>query len=202
MAGRILKADILDAAAALLDDGGLPALAMRRIATRLGVQQSALYWHFDNKQQLLGALADHLLAGLPAPGGRDWPGRITTLSERLRDRLLAHRDGAELVATAYAFGLGGDAPRQAYLRELTGAGLPHDDAQIATSVLVHYVLGHVTSEQQQHQAAELGAIDPAIARDGNGASCGTTTDGSTFRDGIDLILGGIRAKLTSVRRDP
>ncbi len=195
MAGRILKADILDAAAALLDDGGLPALAMRRIATRLGVQQSALYWHFDNKQQLLGALADRILTEFTAtsPRHRDWQERVTVLSERLRRALLAHRDGAELVATAYAFGLGGDAPRQAYLRALTGAGLPPEDARIATSVLVHYVLGYVTSEQQQRQAAELGAIDPDISRGGDDArSAAAPSAEAGFHDGIALILGGIR----------
>ncbi|MEZ5294916.1 MAG: hypothetical protein R2697_01165 [Ilumatobacteraceae bacterium] len=34
-----------------------------------------------------------------------------------------------------------------------------DDAEIAASVLLHFVLGFVTDEQQHHQAAALGAID-------------------------------------------
>ncbi len=43
---------------------------MRKLATRLGVQAGALYWHFAGKQSLLDAMADRFpedfAADLPA----------------------------------------------------------------------------------------------------------------------------------------
>ena len=46
----------------LLDEYGLPDLTMRNLATALGIQPSALYWHFPNKQALLAAVSAKILA--------------------------------------------------------------------------------------------------------------------------------------------
>jgi len=46
----------------LLDELGLPDLTMRRLASTLEVQPSALYWHFPNKQALLASVADQIIA--------------------------------------------------------------------------------------------------------------------------------------------
>ncbi len=205
MAGRILREDILRAATTILDRGGLPSLAMRRIAAELDVQQSALYWHFRSKQELLGALADHLLAAVRLPAGDDWAARLTTFSVRLRAALLSHTDGAELVATAYAFGLGAGRLHTAYLEVLGRAGLTGTDADTAASVLLHYVLGSTTSEQQQRQATDLGAIDPRPARRPADADAARrpadakpspppadANELARFRDGLRLIVAGIR----------
>lgn len=64
---QLRRGDVLDGAMAILDEFGLPDLTMRRLATALGVQPGALYWHFPNKQTLLGALADKILEDVDAP---------------------------------------------------------------------------------------------------------------------------------------
>ena len=64
---QLRRADVVDGAMAILDEYGLADLTMRRLASSLGVQPGALYWHFPNKQTLLGALADRILAPLDAP---------------------------------------------------------------------------------------------------------------------------------------
>ena len=58
---RYHRSDIVERAVDVLDIYGLPDLSMRRIAGELGLQPSALYHHFDNKQTLLAAVADELL---------------------------------------------------------------------------------------------------------------------------------------------
>ena len=85
---------------------------MRRLGAELGVQPSALYHHFANKQTLLAAVADEILArGRRAPRPADaWDARVVALCLELRDAMLAYRDGAEVVATVHAFGLGAGAP--------------------------------------------------------------------------------------------
>ncbi|MCW4601325.1 TetR/AcrR family transcriptional regulator [Janibacter hoylei] len=62
---------IVATALGLLTRVGLPDLTMRAIGTELGVQQSALYHHFANKQTLLGAVADAILARRPALDATD-----------------------------------------------------------------------------------------------------------------------------------
>lgn len=71
---RHSRADIVDAAIEVLDRQGLPALSMRRIADALGIQASALYWHFPDKQTLLAAVSERILRGSDdaiAPEGPD-----------------------------------------------------------------------------------------------------------------------------------
>lgn len=65
--------DLVRRATAILDDYGIADLTMRRLARELDIAPSALYWHFANKQQLLGAVADHVLAPLAESDRRDAP---------------------------------------------------------------------------------------------------------------------------------
>ena len=58
---QLHKRDVVEAAATLLDEYGLADLTMRRLARELSVSPGALYWHFANKQELLGAIADRIL---------------------------------------------------------------------------------------------------------------------------------------------
>ena len=55
------RGDVVERALHVLDRYGLADLTMRRLATELGVQPSALYHHFPNKQALLAAVADEVL---------------------------------------------------------------------------------------------------------------------------------------------
>ncbi|HRE01214.1 MAG TPA: TetR family transcriptional regulator [Ilumatobacteraceae bacterium] len=187
MSEPLTRTDIVEAALGLLAGGGLHALAMRRIAAELGIQQSALYWHFDNKQQLLSAVADQIVAPVHPVEQGSWSSRIIALSARLRRALLAYPDGAELVAAAIAFRLGAQRPFQLFAGILADAGLGRDDAEIAASVLVHFTLGFTADEQQHHQAAALGAImpdpaDPSSADD-------------RFGRGVNLIVLGLTSQL-------
>ena len=58
---QLHKRDVVDAATAILDEYGIADLTMRRLARELKVTPGALYWHFANKQHLLGAVADRIL---------------------------------------------------------------------------------------------------------------------------------------------
>ncbi|MET0333080.1 MAG: TetR/AcrR family transcriptional regulator [Rhizobacter sp.] len=52
-----LRAALLTAAGALLDEGGVPAVSLREVARRVGVTPAATYRHFSDKDALLTALA-------------------------------------------------------------------------------------------------------------------------------------------------
>ena len=71
------KDGIARAALGLLDRTGLDGLTMRLVAAELGVRAPTLYWHVKNKQELLDAIANLLVAranlGLePSAPGQDW----------------------------------------------------------------------------------------------------------------------------------
>ena len=79
---------------------------MRRLARELNVSPGALYWHFANKQQLLGAVADRVLSARCGSGDpASWQSADRRrCAARLRDALLSHTDGAELVSASFAAG--------------------------------------------------------------------------------------------------
>lgn len=175
--------DVVDRALGVLDTYGLADLTMRRLAAELGVQPSALYHHVANKQTLLAAVADEILrrGERPAIVG-PWDARVVAVCGELRDAMLAYRDGAEVVATVHAFGLGARAPYDELVAALDDAGLADDLARTAARTLLHFVFGHATDEQTHLQAGSAGAI-PDEPRE--------TSD---FEVGLALILDGIRLR--------
>src|ERR1044072_1766225 len=57
---------IVEAAVAVLDEGGPARLTMRSLAERLGVRPMALYTYVGSKDEMLDAARDHILRGLSA----------------------------------------------------------------------------------------------------------------------------------------
>jgi TetR/AcrR family tetracycline transcriptional repressor len=99
---KIGQDDIVACALALVDEQGMAALSMRAIATRLGVQASALYWHFPSKDRLLRAMADSFYEQALAAAARaqDWRGWLACYGTGLRRALLDRQGSAQLCAIA------------------------------------------------------------------------------------------------------
>jgi TetR/AcrR family tetracycline transcriptional repressor len=186
---RYHRSDIVERAIGVLDMYGLPDLSMRRIAGELGLQPSALYHHFANKQTLLAAVADELLTRGTRPEGladQPWDQQVVALSNELRDAMLAYRDGAELIATVHAFGLGAHAPVERLTAAIRSAGFDEEFAGSAAITIVYFAFGHVSDEQTHLQANSVGAIDDApLAARGS----------ESFALGLALILDGVRLRL-------
>jgi TetR/AcrR family tetracycline transcriptional repressor len=192
--GQITRESILRVALSLLDDGGLPALGMRRIAAELGVQPSALYWHFTNKQTLLAGVADEIVARIAPPHGDAWRVRLVNYALGVRSELVKHKDGADVISTAIAFELGGDVLMRSITNELLASRFNAEDAEVATSVYCHFVLGYVFNEQQQNEALRLGAIERR-REPGDRLTHQFSTDG--FLRGIEVVLAGVGCLGTS-----
>lgn len=191
------KTDVVRSALAILDEYGLPGLSMRRLAASLGVQQSALYWHFESKQVLLAAMAEEILRRGPTRSGDGaWDAMVEGHAVALREALLAYRDGAELVSTVYAFGLGAEKPHRELIGCLESAGVSSSDAQAAATVLLHFVFGYAFSEQQYIQASSAGAIRGAHPH----VSMVKGPEPDAFRAGVGLVLEGVRARLPQQMR--
>lgn len=152
---------VIDSALRLLDDVGLPDLSMRRLATELDVQPSALYWHFPNKQTLLAGVADRILAAVPEPDSTADPGDV---AHAILDALLTYRDGAEVVMSSYALRLGTARAQRALAASL----VPRPDAGDAArtplaDATFEFILGHATLLQQRMHAQSIGAVEADAA---------------------------------------
>ncbi|WP_243788454.1 TetR/AcrR family transcriptional regulator C-terminal domain-containing protein [Saccharopolyspora gloriosae] len=181
---RYHRSDIVDRAITVLDEYGLESLTMRRLASELGVQPSALYHHVPNKQTLLAAIADEIVRrGRRPRQATAWDRRVVEICGELRNAMLAYRDGAEVVATAHTFGLGRDEPTGRLREALGDGGLPEDMVDLATRTFLHLIFGHATEEQTALQAASAGAID----REPGGPD--------DFERSLELVLDGLRARV-------
>ena len=66
-------AAIVERALTVMDAEGPDAVTIRRIAQEFGVTPMALYWHVANKDELLAAMGDALLADVDAAARRPAP---------------------------------------------------------------------------------------------------------------------------------
>jgi TetR/AcrR family tetracycline transcriptional repressor len=196
------KDRIVAEAVALLDEGGLDGVTLRKLAQRLGVQAPTLYWHIRNKAELINALAEAILeeelTQLRPPGANEpWREWLIGVAVHLRRAMLAHPDGARVVSAAHL------SPTIAAVSELAMStlvdrGLPLRQARLTVLVVDRFTIGHVLEEQSPppDQEALHGFDADAFAKRhptivagiADYFQPGRTVD-DLFRDSLELILG-------------
>ena len=110
---------------------------------------------------------------------------------RLRDALLSHTDGAELVSASFAAGQS-EAMKKIVARltdACTETAVEPAHAELAARTVVYYVLGFTVDEQSRLQwdaaGAELPDEQSVLADDAN----------ARFRFGVDLLVNGIGVEI-------
>ena len=205
------KADVVDGALKLLDAEGLDGLTMRKLGAALGVQGGALYRHFPSKEALLDAMADKLTEEFLADPLPDvpWRDQIRILGDRARTALLAHRDGARVVAGTFAPGPNTITAGDLSVKILCRAGLPPAQAGWLAFALMYYVLGHIIEEQAQ---ARLPAGDDWRSRNARietevspqyleAMDSVTSTDpAERFAYGLNVFIEGIASQIPPARQ--
>lgn len=135
----------------LLNTTGLDGLTVRRIASELGVQAPALYWHFRNKQELLDEMATTVLADsvgeLTPKDDLRWFDWAAQNAQGLRRTLLSYRDGARLFSGRYLTDSTLYAPMEAALQKFTASGFTLEYAASILHTLYCYVIGFTIEEQ-------------------------------------------------------
>ncbi|GAA4508196.1 TetR family transcriptional regulator BioQ [Actinoallomurus oryzae] len=172
---------VLDAAIRHLDEVGLDAFSVRRVADGLGVRIGALYWHYKNRQALVDAIAARILEPLTLmePSTDAWDVRLCRFARAYRQALLSHTDGARVITAISGPGPMGHAFMAIPVKVLCEAGLPATDAAAAADVLTSYVNGFTIEEQNR----KLG--QPEQDRDRG------------FEFGLTLLLDGLRSRTTA-----
>lgn len=210
-ADALSKQRIVETAIAILDTEGEAALTFRALAARLATGSGAIYWHVANKDELLAAAAQAVIAPVldDLPEGTEPRAGIRALALGVFEAMDVHPwVGAQLIREpgqgsllAIFEGLGG---------RLLALGVPEATLFVAASALLNYVLGVAGQNAANgrllapgtERRAFLGAIadrwqqlDPAAYPFARlvAAQLPEHDDREQFLAGIDLILAGIGA---------
>jgi AcrR family transcriptional regulator len=192
------------AALELLDDEGLDAVTMRRVAAALDVSPMTLYSYVADHDALLDEAAQLLYAGIAAPEpGLPPRESLRALMHNVRRTLLAHPGALPLVSTYPPRTLEALAFVDAGYRALRGAGVPALDVVSAYRALAAYSLGTATVELHRYFAGApaRGALpDPVTLKRERPYVAELSPllehldDDAEFDYGLDLTLDGFLAR--------
>jgi len=210
----VTRAAVVDAALDLLAEAGLEAVSFRRIARALGVAGPTLYWHVENKRQLMDLMADELLRRTgrtyaPPEPGQPWWEWLRTDARQVFAALISTRDAPRVLAgnrpTPESF-----AGIERALAVLVEAGLTPGQAQQTLFAIGAYVIGSATEWQAEAErqrahpspdrdddALDLLAAGPLADQPMLLAAIGElldTPDTSAFEYGLDLLIDALRTR--------
>jgi len=137
--------EVVDAALAILADEGLAAVSMRNVGARLGTSPVPVYRRVGNKEALLAAMAERLMAGM-APevdGGETWERYATRWATAVRARYAATAELRLVLGNPRRPFVEASRPLVAVLRE---QGFEADEAVQACRLLLWAVSGFATVE--------------------------------------------------------
>jgi TetR/AcrR family tetracycline transcriptional repressor len=216
---RLSRDIFVETAFALADDEGLESLTIRRMAESHGVTPMALYRYFADKDRILDALAEALLAevALPEPDERRWDEQAKELLTALAAALRRHPNAAILVLNRILQSEPGLALIDRTLMLLKAAGFPTDAAAETAGYALSSVVTLVVTEPgraisgdvETHAAvlrvkkATLSSLDPRRYSHVVAAAAPLTRCASTeayYDRGIHMIMSGIRDSQTFVKR--
>jgi AcrR family transcriptional regulator len=192
---------IVATAVDLLDAQGLDGLTMRRLADRLGAGVMSLYWHVDNKEDVLDLALDAVLdyRALPQEDRpQDWRTEVVHMLEDWRASMLRHPWSASLL------------PRRVLGQNILGrlellgnilsrAGVADADLNAAIWSLWNYVMGATITRASfdvsdddraaaQQRLEQLSGPYPTIGR--SRLLLDDDWDGA-FRKGLGFLLDGL-----------
>ena len=210
----VSRESVVHAALGLLAEGGLEAVSFRRIAKVLGVSGPTLYWHVENKRQLMDLMAEELVrrTGRAYAGpahGQPWWDWLRADAQRMFDALIATRDAPRVLA--------GNRPSpesfpdiERVLGVLVQAGMTPGDAQQVLFAIGAYVIGSATEWQAEAERTSTQPLPDPADEELNRFRAEVLRDqpllleaiderlsrphSSSFEFGLDLLIDGLRAR--------
>jgi TetR/AcrR family tetracycline transcriptional repressor len=186
-----------------IDEHGLDALTMRRLAAAAGVTPGALYKHVRDQRDLRRALADSVFATIDLTDidtARPDAEQVLACFERMRQAMLAHRDGGRIVAGSYSPFAATAALGTAVRALLAGITRPEFDPGDVAYVLRNYTVGFVIEEQAYLALVDSGEWEQLIGRPSTrpttpraGSDAIAILSGNRdhrFRTGLTIVLTG------------
>ena len=221
-AGRrpgLTRAQVLTAAMAIIDEGGVEELSMRRLGKALDRNPMAIYRHAMDKDALLDGVVERVVADFvvtPQPGmdGQiDWEGTLRDTAHAFRRAALAHPNVVPSLVTRSLSGPlalrppGMLRPLEELLDLFISAGFDQHGALHAARLFTGFVHQHLLHELQEHidnpdetdDLLRLGLHRLPITtfpRLRSLAAILAAYDGAAELDeGLDIVIAGLRSQL-------
>ena len=104
----VSKRATLETGLRIVDEEGLDALTIRRLAEELNINGASLYHHFRNKEEIVAGVAALALEGVRTPSGasEDWREWLLKNFEAYRHALLAHPTLVPILARRHPLRIG------------------------------------------------------------------------------------------------
>ncbi|MGO1173989.1 MAG: TetR/AcrR family transcriptional regulator [Actinomycetaceae bacterium] len=203
------RARVIDAAITHADGSGVTSLSMRSLAADLGVTPMAMYKHVANKEDLLDAMIDALVADVGTDedlGAADWRGRVRARVLSARAALLDHPWAPSVIESRTAASPVVLDHMNALMGDLLAGGLTADLTHHAMHVLGSRMWGFtqevfptpkVPDDPDERDAFLAGAaeryphimaISAAASHTGEAIGC---DDQAEFELALDLLLDGV-----------
>jgi AcrR family transcriptional regulator len=200
---RHTRAQVLEAALAVIDRDGPDVFSMRRLADELGMGAMTLYGYVRNKAEVVEGVTALAFAELhrTTPTAAGWDEQLRNEVENLHDVCRRHPNLVALVlgqtsASPELFRL-----RERMLGALLGAGFDETTALYALGVLTSYALGFASTQAGHapidlpERIRELPASEfPNLSHAADHYA--THLSEQAFGYGLQLLLNGLRVDRT------
>jgi AcrR family transcriptional regulator len=205
---KLTRDRVIEAALGIMDEEGLEAVSMRRVAREVGVEAMSLYNHVHDKGDLLEGIRLRVFSefAFPELDPSDPYENGRHVAHAWRDLMKAHPHMLELLAEEHEPPSSLDAfrPMEVALSVLRSMGVPDDEMMQVFHAFGGYIQGYAMMEQQMNfekygsagldefarriDPAQLPCVSAAIPFM---ADCDMDAQ---FALGLDLMLQGIRAR--------
>ena len=207
---------ILQTGLQLIDEQGLEAFTMRKLAQELGVDPMSIYRHFENKDALLDGVADVLWSEVKLPESRvGWEALLRSFATSLRALAHAHPHAYALLCKNQSLSLALLRLCDVALEQLQQAGFEQKRAMEILCTVSSYAMGYamvelsalspLTPEHGTPELTDIGRLTQLMrrlpretpARLVEVACVLTDCDMDTqFLFGLDLMLTSLKAQRT------
>jgi AcrR family transcriptional regulator len=202
---------ILRVAHELIEQEGMGALSMRRLAQELDVWPMSVYRYFQDKDELLDALAAAAAEAIPIPSpDASWRAQLRALLGDARTAIGEDPAGIGTRLPRAFLTPGALRVSEAGLRILRSAGFAPAEAASAWRALWSYTFGFATfriapnpTEALRHTRAAIAALPdedyPTLLATSNELAAALASE-EEFDYGLERLLDGLEARLRPDRR--
>ena len=194
------KERIVQEALQLLNESSLEGVTLRKLAKRLDVYASALYWHFNNKAALVNEMAEAILEEgfvkfQKIKENESWQEWLLDFYNTLRKTLLSYTDGVRVVAGSQLSKNMADLSEMA-IKTLYESSTPLHKARLTVITALRYTFGYVAEEQMSVSPDQLKEFDIETFSQNHPLTTkavqeyfdtGKNTD-DLFQDGLEMII--------------
>src|SRR5260370_3403266 len=149
---------LVSEALGLVQEQGLDALSMRRLADRLNVKAASLYWHVRDRRELLELLAESILGRVAASRAGAWRPDLLATAAALHDVVGSQWD-ANRILLEVPDALTGSATHATLKSQVERAGLlPTEASEVALMAMVHVIASAAPIQEPPVEAGSVATI--------------------------------------------